>query len=68
MLRAEGRAEGEARGEARWRAAALLEQLTEKFGVLAVSVEQTIRDADTERLKVWARRVLTAATLEEVLA
>ncbi|WP_433520381.1 hypothetical protein ACQPZ2_23280 [Nocardia pseudovaccinii] len=66
--REEGRAEGEARGEARGRATALIEQLTLKFGRLPDSVEQAIRDGGLEQLKVWAARVLTASSLDDVLA
>ncbi|WP_040698331.1 Rpn family recombination-promoting nuclease/putative transposase [Nocardia vinacea] len=67
-LRAEGRAEGEARGEARWRAATLIEQLTFKFGRLPASVEQAVRDGGLEQLKLWSARVLTASSLDDVLA
>ena len=67
-LRAEGRAEGEARGEARWRAETLIELVTLKFGRLSVSVEQAIRDARVEQLKEWTARVLTASSLDDVLA
>ncbi|MFE9325430.1 hypothetical protein ACIHDR_28995 [Nocardia sp. NPDC052278] len=62
------RAEGEARGEARWRAETLIELVTLKFGRLSVSVEQAIRDAGVEQLKVWTARVLTASSLDDVLA
>ncbi|MEV5832644.1 hypothetical protein [Nocardia sp. NPDC052112] len=61
------RAEGEARGEARGRAATLIEQLTLRFGRLPASVEQAVRDAGLEQLKVWTARVLTASSLDDVL-
>ncbi|WP_329408944.1 Rpn family recombination-promoting nuclease/putative transposase [Nocardia vinacea] len=62
------RAEGEARGEARGRAATLIELLTLKFGRLPASVEQAIWDGGLEQLKVWSARVLTASSLDDVLA
>lgn len=62
------RAEGEARGEARGRAATLIELLTLKFGRLPASVEQAVGDGGLEQLKVWTARVLTASSLDDVLA
>ncbi|MEU8901668.1 Rpn family recombination-promoting nuclease/putative transposase [Nocardia sp. NPDC048505] len=56
------RAEGEARGQAR----ILLKQLALKFGTLPVSLESTIRIADTGHLELWAARLITAETLDEV--
>ncbi|MFE9325429.1 hypothetical protein ACIHDR_28990 [Nocardia sp. NPDC052278] len=71
-LRAEGYAEGEARGELRGelrgRAAALIEQLELKFDRLPVSVEQAIRTAGVEQLKVLTTRVLTESCLDDALA
>ena len=55
MLRAEGRA------------AMLIDQLVDKFGALNPAVEQAVYAADIEQLKLWSRRVLRAATLEETL-
>ncbi|MBY8863516.1 hypothetical protein K7711_44100 [Nocardia sp. CA2R105] len=48
-------------------AAALLELLTEKFGPLEPSIEQRVQAADIEQLRLWSRRVLRAATLEQTL-
>ncbi|WP_433520380.1 hypothetical protein ACQPZ2_23275 [Nocardia pseudovaccinii] len=67
-LRAEGEARGEARGEVRGRAAMLIELLALKFGRLPDSAEGAIRGAGLEQLKVWAARVLTASSLDDVLA
>ncbi|MET9212134.1 MULTISPECIES: RpnC/YadD family protein [Actinomycetes] len=60
------RAEGEARGEARGRAEILVEQLIEKFGTVPAELSARVRTADLDRLRLWARRVLTADTLDEV--
>ncbi|WP_306362100.1 hypothetical protein [Nocardia sp. CC227C] len=60
------RAEGEARGEARGRAELLLELMTSKFGPLATEVEAAVRGAEAARLRVWATRVSTADSVDEV--
>ncbi|WP_067681123.1 hypothetical protein [Nocardia miyunensis] len=57
----------EARGEARGRAQMLLELLAARFGSLDPSVERVVRQADVAQLKVWASRMLTATTVDEVL-
>lgn len=46
----------------------MIEQLTLRFGRLPASVEQAVRDAGLEQLKVWSARVLTAGSLDDVLA
>ena len=66
MLRAEGRAEGEARSEARWRAEALVEMLTVKFGPPPESVAKTVHTASVHQIKAWAARAVTAETLDQV--
>jgi hypothetical protein len=58
-LRAEGRVEG--------RAEALLQLLTLRFGTVPATTATTIRAASTDRITTWTARVLTAATLDEVL-
>jgi hypothetical protein len=58
MLRAEG--------EARWRAEALVEMLTVKFGPLPDSVPKTVHAASTSEIKAWAARAVTADTLDQV--
>ncbi|MGF6887153.1 hypothetical protein ABIA39_004287 [Nocardia sp. GAS34] len=60
MLRAEGRIEG--------RAATLLKQFALKFGPVSEAVERTVRAAGGDQLDVWTERILTAATVDEVLA
>ena len=60
------RAEGEARSEARWRAEALVEMLTVKFGPLPQSVPQTVHAASIDQIKAWAARAVTVETLDQV--
>lgn len=57
---AEGRAEGER--------VLLLKQLRLKFGELPVSAQAQVDQANEEQLSLWAERVLTASSLDEVLA
>ena len=49
------------------RAATLIEQLTAKFGPVPERAREIVTDASLEQLKAWARHVLTATTLEDVL-
>jgi hypothetical protein len=65
--RAEGDARGEARGEARGRAETLVKLLTLKFGVLDDVVSERIRSASLPELEDWTERVLSAASIEELL-
>ena len=58
-IREDGRQEGEAQ--------VVLRLLRLKFGLLKPGIEDRVRSADSERLLVWAERVLTAGTLEDVL-
>lgn len=46
---------------------ALLKLLRARFGALPDAAESRIKAADTAQLDVWIERVLTAATLDEVL-
>lgn len=64
MLRAEGRVEGRVEG----RADVLVRLLITKFGPLTQDILDTVHAADAEQIETWAVRVLTAATLDEVLA
>lgn len=57
----------EARGRAAGRVEMLVEQLTVKFGPLPSAVIQRVQDADADELHVWARRVVTAGSLEDVV-
>ncbi len=74
--RKEGRKEGEDVGievgmelgmEAGERAI-VLRQLSKRFGPLDAAVLARIQQASVSNLELWADRILTAATLEEVLA
>ena len=67
MLRTEGRAEGRNEGRNEGRAEALRQLLTLKFGALQDETLERIRSAPADRLEVWTARLLTAATLDEVL-
>ncbi len=60
---AEGRQEGRKQGEA----AMLLRLFTLKFGPPAAEVRRQIVTADADTLLRWSERVLTAATLGDVL-
>jgi hypothetical protein len=59
---------GEARGELQGRRVMLRKQLALRFGALPVSVNARLDAANAATLDTWAERVLTAATLEDVLA
>jgi predicted transposase YdaD len=63
----QGRAEGQAEGRAEGRAELLLKQLALRFGPLPASTEARIRAASIAELEVFAERVLSAKTLDEVL-
>lgn len=67
MLRAEGEARGRAEGEARGRAGALVQLLTLKLGPLPQTALDTVYAASTDQLETWTARVLSAATLDDVL-
>ena len=67
MLRREGRAEGEARGRSEGKREALLLQLRQRFGRLSAAAVARVGKADAAELDVWFGRVLTAASLDEVL-
>lgn len=63
-LRIEGRVEGRVEGER----LLLRRLLTLKFGPLPQTVSAVLDVATEQQLETWAERVLTAASLEEVLA
>jgi hypothetical protein len=65
---AEGEASGEARGLAKGQQSLLIRQLRQKFGPLSSEHEIRLRSADEAELSLWADRVLTATTIEEVFA
>jgi hypothetical protein len=61
-------ARGEARGEIKGERKLLLRQLVRKFGELPYAVRQRVEEADEARLSLWAERILSAETLDDVLA
>jgi hypothetical protein len=65
--RAEGRMEGRMEGLAEGQRGMLLEQLHARFGVVPPSAALRIKAADVAELSRWAKRVLSAPTLEDVL-
>lgn len=66
-LRAEGKAEGRAEGKAEGQAQLLLRQLTLRFGALPPHVQRRVAEASFQQLALYAERVLSAASLDEVL-
>ncbi len=66
--RAEDRAEGLAEGLAEGRAEILLKQLGDRFGEVPNATRARVGSATLEELELWAVRVLTATSLDEVLA
>jgi predicted transposase YdaD len=70
-LREEGRREGEAlgrrEGEVLGRREILARLLRRRFGRLPADVERRLEAADGETLGLWAERVLTATSLDEVV-
>lgn len=67
-LREEGRREGRLAGEREGQRSALLKLLRLRFGELPEPIEARIRAADAGQIDGWLERVLTAPTLEDVLA
>jgi hypothetical protein len=63
-IRREGRAEGRIEGKA----AVLLDLLTIKFGPLSPEVVQRVQRAPETSLDAWSKRLMSATTLDEVLA
>jgi predicted transposase YdaD len=67
ILMQRGEARGEARGELHGRRALLQRQLMLRFGPLSERAILRVQAADVPTLDTWAERVLTAASLDEVL-
>lgn len=66
--REEGMRQGMQQGMQRGESRILTAQLRLRFGDLSAAVYQRIETADAETLLRWSERVLTAKTLDEVLA
>jgi predicted transposase YdaD len=64
---ARGRAEGEAQGEAEGKAEQLIRWLGLRFGALSAATRAKILSAGPDHLDVWAVRVVTGSSLEEIL-
>jgi hypothetical protein len=60
--------EAEARGEAGGRAGLFLQLLERRFGPLPQAYRDRIDQADPDTLVIWADRMFTAQSLEEVFA
>jgi hypothetical protein len=60
--RAEGRAEGTLLGERRM----LLSQLEQRFGAVPASYQKRLKQADSDTLLEWGRRLLLAQSLKDV--
>ncbi|MEZ4220366.1 MAG: Rpn family recombination-promoting nuclease/putative transposase [Polyangiaceae bacterium] len=66
--RSEGRAEGRAEGRTEGRAALIVQQLAARFGKLPESVQARVHAASERALDAMAVRLLSAESLDEVLA
>ena len=64
QLRAQGRQEGRLEGERR----VVLRQLRKRFGSLSAEQEQLVAQANEQQLELWTDRVLSASSVDEVLA
>ena len=58
----------EAKGIAQGKAETLLSQMQLKFGSVPSSVQAQVRAASARQLDAWTAAVLTATTLDELLA
>jgi len=63
-----GMQQGMQQGMQSGRAELLLKLLALKFGKLPREVESMVNQASSEELELWAERVLTAGTLDEIFA
>ncbi|MEL7369101.1 MAG: hypothetical protein AAFN74_09335, partial [Myxococcota bacterium] len=61
---------GQARrqGEAKGAAAVLLDLLGVRFGTISADTKARVQAADSERIRYWSKRVLTAASIDDVFA
>ena len=62
-----GRKEGQAIGQAEGARSVLQDQLSQNFGELPESVSEQIRQADHSQLQRWAKRVIDAESLEQIV-
>ena len=62
------RAEGEANGRVEGERALLRALIVHKFGVIPRSVEAALETADEPSLSVWAERIFSARSAEDVVA
>jgi hypothetical protein len=67
MLRAEGRSQGHSEGHSEGQREMLLRQLGKRFGALPEDAVARVNAAGPTELEAWFDRVLTAASLAEVL-
>ena len=63
----QGRSEGRSVGRSEGKHEILQDQLTEKFGPLPAWAVSRLDSASDDDLKLWSKRILKAATLEETL-
>ena len=63
-----GLAEGIEKGQAAGHAGLLLRQLELRFGAVSEAVRERVRGASASELEAWAEAVLSAASIDEVLA
>ena len=66
--REQGRQEGRREGQLEAFASLLLYQLNLRFGPLSTDVTDRIAQATPEQIKIWAGRLLSARTLDDVFA
>jgi hypothetical protein len=64
----QGREDGIKEGIEKGQRELLLDQLTERFGALPMAVTERITQASVQNLKRWGKRILTAASLDDVFA
>ena len=67
-IREEGRQEGHQEGRREGEAEMLLRLLRIRFGTLPTDAVARVQAADPETLLHWSERVLSATTLDEVVA
>ena len=65
--RQEGRKEGRQEGVVASMRKVLLDQLEEKFGLVPAPARQRIETAEIAVLEVWTRRLVRAATIDEII-